>query len=157
MSLSLQPISFAEACQFVRRHHRHHPPPVGWLFGTAVNDGQAVVGVAMVGRPVARHLNDGWTVEITRCCTDSTPHVASKLYAACWRAARALGYRRIVTYSLQTEPGTALIAAGYRTVYGLKGRSWDCPSRPRVDTHVVEDRWLWEAADDKPLPLERKF
>ena len=79
--LALQPITFAEACEFLLRHHRHHPPPVGWLFGTAVNNGQAVVGVAMVGRPVARHLNDGWTVEITRCCTDE--HAACGQQALC--------------------------------------------------------------------------
>jgi hypothetical protein len=66
------------------------------------------------------------------------------LYAAAWRAARAMGYRRLITYTLLTEKGTSLRAAGYKTLYEVKGRSWDCPSRPRVDTHPTEDKLLWE-------------
>ena len=93
--LDLQPISFAEACTFVAAHHSHHKPPQGHKFSLAVNDGEKVVGVVMVGRPVARMADDGYTLEVTRCCTDKTPHVASKLYAAAWRATRALGYRRL--------------------------------------------------------------
>src|SRR3954447_16449343 len=93
MTLNLQPITYLEACAFIRLHHRHHLPPQGWKWGIAVNDGAKVVGVVTVGRPVARGLDDGLTLEVTRCCTDSTPHVASKLYAAAMRAARALGYR----------------------------------------------------------------
>ena len=146
--LELQPISYAEACTFIALHHRHHLPPQGWKFGIAVNDGINIVGVITVGRPVARHLDDTYTAEVTRCCTDGTPHVASKLYAAAWRAARAMGYQRLVTYTLKTEHGTSLIAAGYTCLYAIKGRSWDCPSRPRVDTHLIEDRWLWDIKGD---------
>jgi hypothetical protein len=142
----VQPITFKEACAFIRKHHRHHKPPVGWMFGCAVNDGEKVVGVATVGRPVARMLDDGWTLEVNRLCTDGTPHVASKLYAACWRAAKALGYRRLITYTLASESGTSLRAAGWREVYRTKGGSWDTPSRPRVDTHPTEQKTLWEAA-----------
>ena len=65
MTLSVQPITFREACVFVRDHHRHHLPPQGWLFGAAINDGERVVGVVMIGRPVSRHMQDGWTVEVT--------------------------------------------------------------------------------------------
>src|SRR5262245_47099159 len=145
MPLALQPITWPEACAFLRRHHRHHLPPVGWRFGLAVSAGAQVVGVVTVGRPVARHLDNGWTLEVTRCCTDGTPHVASKLYAAAWRATRALGYKRLVTYTLASERGTSLTAAGYRVLYAVEGRSWSCPSRPRVDTHPLEDKLLWEA------------
>jgi hypothetical protein len=105
--LSLQPITFAEACEFVRKHHRHHAPSVGWLFGCAVNDGEKVVGVVMVGRPVARMLQDGYTAEVTRLCTDGTKNAASMLYGAAWRAAKALGYRRLLTYTLETEAGSS--------------------------------------------------
>jgi len=146
MTLNLQPITQSEAFAFIRRHHRHHEPPQGWLFGVAVNNGQQVVGVATIGRPVARGLQDGYTAEVTRCCTDGTPHVASKLYAAAWRAARALGYRRLVTYTLVEESGTSLRAAGWRPLYQTRGGSWSCPSRPRVDTHPLGQKTLWEAA-----------
>ncbi len=147
--LELQPITYREACEFVRQHHRHHKPPQGWKFGIAVNDGQKVVGVIMVGRPVARFLDDGWTLEVTRCCTDGTKNAASKLYAAAWRAARALGYRRLITYTLIEEPGTSLRAAGWRIVGQTKGDTWNRPGcgRPRVDTHPTGAKRLWEIGD----------
>lgn len=146
VSLAVQPITFAEACAFVRRHHRHHEPPRGWLFGCAVNDGADVVGVAMVGRPVARMLQDGYTAEVIRLCTDGTPHVASMLYGACWRAAKALGYRRLITYILADEPGTSLRAAGWRLIGERGGGSWSREGRPRVDKHPLGQKVLWEAA-----------
>ena len=143
--LELQPISYSEACLFIEEYHRHHLPPVGWKFGLAVNNGSDVVGVVTVGRPVARHLDNGYTLELTRCCTDGTPNVASKLYAAAWRATKALGYRKLITYTLQTEPGTSLRAAGWRVIGQTKGGSWDTPSRPRVDKHPLGQKTLWEA------------
>lgn len=117
MKLSLQPITLREAAAFVRRHHRHHGPARGWRFGIAVNDGEKVVGVAMVGRPVARGMDDGWTLEVNRCCTDGTRNAASMLYGAAARAARALGYRRLVTYTLASERGTSLRAAGWHELW----------------------------------------
>ncbi|MGE0545335.1 MAG: XF1762 family protein [Dehalococcoidia bacterium] len=146
MSLQLQPITYAEASAFIRQHHRHHLPPVGWKFGIAVNDGEAVRGVVTVGRPVARHLDNGLTLEVTRCCTDGAKNAASMLYGAAWRAAKALGYTRLVTYTLKEEPGTSLKAAGWTALYETSGRSWSCPSRPRVDTHPLGQKTLWEAA-----------
>lgn len=143
--LTLQPITWQEARAFIRRHHRHHPPAQGWKFGIAVNDGERVVGVVTVGRPVARHLDDGWTLEVTRCCTDGARHAASMLYGAAWRAARALGYRRLITYTLAEEPGTSLKAAGWVDLYVTGGGSWSCPSRPRVDTAPTGQKRLWEA------------
>lgn len=144
--LALQPITYTEACVFVQQHHRHHLPPQGWKFGVAVNDGSRIVGVVTVGRPVARGFDDGWTLEVTRCCTDGTRNAASMLYGAAWRAAKALGYRRLVTYTLASERGASLLAAGYRALYQTKGGSWDCPSRPRVDLHPTKQKTLWEAA-----------
>lgn len=99
MGLSLQPITYAEACEFIRVHHRHHLPPQGWKFGIAVNDGDQVVGVVTVGRPVSRALDDGWTLEVTRCCTDGTRNAPSMLYGAARHAAKALGYKRLITYT----------------------------------------------------------
>lgn len=144
--LALQPITFAEANEFIRRHHRHHLPPVGWKFGVAVNDGERVVGVVTIGRPVSRALDDGWTLEVTRCCTDGTKHAASMLYGAAWRAVKALGYRRLVTYTMVEEPGTSLKAAGWVPLYQTPGRSWSVPIRPRVDKHPLGQRTLWEVA-----------
>ncbi len=149
MALELQPIDYAGACRFIGAHHRHHLPPQGWKFGIAANDGEQVVGVVTVGRPVARHLDDGWTLEVTRCCTDRTKHVASMLYAAAWRAARALGYRRLVTYTLRSETGTSLTASGWRVVYETRERpnGWNVPSRPRTVKNPTEGKTLWEAGD----------
>jgi hypothetical protein len=143
--LELQPISFSEACEFIARHHRHHLPPHFWKFGIAVNDGEKVVGVITVSLPVARLLNDGWTLEVTRCCTDGTPNAASMLYSAAWRAARAMGYKRLITYTLIEEHGTSLKAAGWRVVYQTKGGRWNTKSRPRVDKHPTGPKKLWEA------------
>lgn len=145
MKLELQPITFAEACIFIASHHRHHLPPQGWKFGIAVNDGEKVVGVITVGRPVARAFDDGWTLEVTRNCTDGTPNAGSMLYGAANRAAFALGYKRLITYTLQTEPGTSLRAAGWRVIGAAGGGSWSCPSRPRVVKYPTATKTLWEA------------
>jgi hypothetical protein len=145
MILSLQPITFKEACDFIRKYHRHHLPPQRWKFGIAVNDGEKIVGVITVGRPVARGFDDGLTLEVTRSCTDGTYNVCSMLYSAAWRAAKALGYRRLITYTLVSEPGTSLKAANWKVIGEIKGRSWSCPSRPREDNHPLEDKRLWEA------------
>ena len=146
--LTLQPITRDEAFAFINEYHRHHRAPQGWRFGMAVNDGVHVVGVITVGRPVSRHLDDGWTAEVTRCCTDGTSHAASKLYAAAWRAARAMGYRKLITYTLQSEPGTSLRAAGWKVVGQVRGHSWNRTSRPRVDTHPLEGKLRWEVSDE---------
>lgn len=144
MRLALQPIGRDEAVQFIAQYHRHHLPPQGWKFGIAVNDGERVVGVVTCGRPVARMLDDGYTLEVTRCCTLGVKNAASMLYAAAWRAARAMGYRRLITYTLAAEAGTSLLAAGYRALYQTRGGSWDRTNRPRVDTHPTEQKTLWE-------------
>lgn len=106
MTLELQPITFQEACDFIKKYHRHHLPPQGWKFGIAVNNGEKVVGVITIGRPISRKLDDGWTLEVTRSCTDGTYNSASMLYSAAWRAAKAMGYKRLVTYTLVDEVGT---------------------------------------------------
>lgn len=143
--LELQPITLKEAYRFVKEHHRHHCPPQGAKFAIGVNDLDRVVGVVIVGRPVSRRLQDGYTAEVTRCCTDGTKNAPSKLYAAAWRAARAMGYRRLITYTLAEEPGTSLVAAGWKVIGSTPGRSWSVPSRPRVDTHPLGQKTLWEA------------
>ena len=149
MSLTVVPITFREACAFVTRHHRHHPAPVGDLFRLAVaDDAGLVVGVAMVGRPTARMLQDGFTCEVIRTATDGTRNANSCLYAAAWRAAKALGWRRLITYTQAGESGTSLRAAGWLVIAERAPRAgWDTKSRPRVDTHPTGvQRTLWEAS-----------
>lgn len=144
--LQIIPIEFGEACEFVRLHHRHHLPPVGHKFSVAVSDGKGDVrGVAIVGRPVARRCDDGWTMEVYRVATDGCPNACSALYGACRRAVFALGYRRLITFTLGTEPGTSLAAAGWKVVGETPGRSWSVPSRPRVDKHPIQRKIRWEA------------
>lgn len=137
-------VELAEANAFVRKHHRHHKPVVGHYFSIGAVLGEDVVGVVIVGRPVARARQDGETVEVTRLCTDGTRNAASFLYGAAQRAAFALGFRRIGTYILASEPGTSLIAAGWRLVGERGGGSWDTPSRPRVDKHPTQSKLLFE-------------
>lgn len=147
MTLSLVPLPLSEANSFVEQHHRHHGPVVGARFSIGAAVGEQIVAVAIVGRPVARGLQDGFTAEVVRLCTDGTPHAASKLYAASWRAWKAMGGRRLVTYTLVTEPGTSLTAAGWNIVGQVKGREWTTPSRPRVEAAGVQtlDKLRWEA------------
>ena len=143
--ISLQPITFREATEFIKKHHRHHQPPVGMKFCIAVSDGKTVVGVVTVGRPVARMLDDGWTLELTRCCTDGTRNAPSMLYAASWRAAKALGYKRLITYILSSERGTSLKAAGWRLIGEAGGGFWGRESRPREVKAPTSRKLLWEA------------
>jgi hypothetical protein len=144
-TLRLQPITLREARAFVNEHHRHHRAPQGGLFAVAVGAEQ-VEGVAIIGKPVARMNDDGWTAEVTRVCTLGAPNACSMLYGAAWRCARALGYRRLLTYTLASEDGGSLRAAGWRIIGQTDGGSWSRTSRPRVDTHPTEQKTIWEAA-----------
>ncbi len=149
MALEIVPIKLSEAREFVKRHHRHHQPPVGHICSVAVADGEKIVGVAIVGRPVARNLDNGLTAEVTRCCTDGTRNACSMLYGAAWRAARALGYKKIGTYILSTEPGTSLRAAGWTCIGECGGGCWSRKNRPRIDTHPAQQKIRFEAKSEK--------
>lgn len=141
--LELVPIDRDGANAFVREHHRHSNPVLGAKLYVAVAVAGRIVGVGIAGRPVSRHLDDGWTLEFTRVCTDGARNACSKLYGALWRAAKALGYRRAVTYTKARESGASLRAAGWIVVAELAPRrGWDTPTRPRVDTpHEAQLRW----------------
>lgn len=126
-------------------------PPQGGLFALACSDGERIRGVAIIGRPVARELaSDDFAAEVTRCCTDGARNACSILYGAAWRAARALGYRRLVTYTLATEGGASLRAAGWACIGEAGGGSWSRTSRPRVDTHPLQVKLRWERAEVDP-------
>jgi len=146
MRLRIVPTTLEEANVFVSEHHRYHRPVVGHKFSIACADEKNVRGVAIVGRPVSRHLDKGWTLEVNRCCTDGAKNACSMLYAAAWRATKALGYQKLITYTLPKEGGASLRAAGWSVVgetTNIKG--WNTPSRPRIDTHPLQAKLKWEA------------
>ncbi len=148
--LHLVPVDLAEANAFVEAHHRHHGGVNGHKFSIGVADRSGrICGVAIVGRPVSRMLDDGWTLEVSRCCTDGTRNAASMLYRAAWRAVQAMGYRRLVTYTLDTETGGSLRGAGFRLVGKAGGGSWSRKDRPRVDRHPTQLKLRWELGDPK--------
>lgn len=151
--LRLVPVTQRQADAYIRVHHRHHPPSRGDLFrmGALAEGELEMVGVAVVGRPVSRIIQarEPQTCELLRLCVrEGAPkNTASFLLGACRRAAWALGYTRLISYTLASESGASMRAAGYRTVGEVKGRSWNTPSRPRVDRHAIEDRLLWEVVN----------
>lgn len=144
--LRIVPMTLTEAHEFVRQYHRHHRPAQGGLFAVAVAEGETVRGVAIIGRPVSRHLDNGWTVEVTRLATDGARNACSMLYGAAWRAARALGYLKAVTYTLPEEGGASVRAAGWVEIGKAGGGSWSCASRPRVDKHPTQEKIRWEVS-----------
>jgi hypothetical protein len=142
--LHLSPLTLREANAFIKAHHRHHRPVRGCICVVAVADDEDVVrGVAVLGRPVARLADDGWTAEVTRCCTDGALNACSMLYGACRRAAFALGYRRVITYTLPDEGGASLRGAGWRCLGTAGGGSWSRRDRPRVDEHPTQQKIKW--------------
>ena len=151
MGLEIVPVTFRQAQAFIALHHRHHKPPRGMKFclGVALDD--VIVGVATVGRPVARAYDDGYTLEVNRTCTDGTENANSMLYGAAWRAAKALGYRRLITYTQEGESGASLKAAGWRVIAERQARpNW---AESSVTMRHLRDadgpggvqRSLWEA------------
>lgn len=139
------PITITEAREYCAQWHRHHLPPQGGLFAAACAPyGGVPCGVAIIGRPVARHLDDGWTAEVTRVATNGHKNACSFLYAHAWQACRALGYVRLVTYTLETEPGTSLRAAGWKPVHRTKAERWTRPSRVRHDDRPEQEKIRWE-------------
>lgn len=142
--IELTPIFQKEARVFIEKYHRHHKSFVGSIFQIGASIDGKLVGVVVVGRPVARRLQDGYTAEVTRLCTDGSRNVCSKLYSAAWKAAKAMGYKRLITYILESEPGTSLKASGWKEIGRAGGLSWNVPSRPRVDKHPQQMKIRYE-------------
>ncbi|WP_341537712.1 XF1762 family protein [Mycobacteroides abscessus] len=147
VALKVVPVSLAQACEFVTEHHRHHRRLKIHKFSVGVarvDDGQ-LVGVAIVARPAATGLDDGHTLEVSRTCTDGTANANSMLYGAAWRAAKAMGYQRLVTYTQAGESGASLRGAGWSILAHRPPRGgWNMPKRPRVDHHQTQiPRTLW--------------
>jgi hypothetical protein len=156
------PLGLAAANALVVRWHRRHGPVAGYKFaiGCAVAGAEELCGVAIVGRPVSRGLDDGWTVEVLRLATDGTQNACSFLYGVAARAAFAIGYRRICTYLRAEESGVSLKAAGWTPVAEVHGRSWSCPARPRPDSPPAVRKRRYERlapASSAPRPRLRSF
>jgi hypothetical protein len=157
--LSLAPCTLEEANAFVAAHHRHHQPtPVAKFSIAAVSSGQ-IVGVVIVGLPKARMAMDGWTLEVTRLATDGTRNACSLLYGAARRAAFALGYSRILTYTLAEESGASLRAAGFAEEATITGESWmrrsEHGGRFVDDRNPIGDKTRWSAGVKQELPPPR--
>jgi len=141
--VEIKPVTFKEACAFVSEHHRHHKPTVGCKFCIGLYDSETLVGVAICGRPVSRHLDDGLTCEINRLCTDGTYNACSMLYGACCRVARAMGYRKVITYILQSENGASLKASNFVCEGTAGGVKWTGARDKGQDIpHELKTRWV---------------
>ena len=155
LRLRVVPIGLRAANEYVKEHHRHHPPTRGHKFSVAVRDeGGELRGVAIAGRPKARQLDDGHHLEVLRVCTDGAQNACSMLYSAVRRAGIAMGYEphRIITYTLCDEPGTSLRAAGWHRDGETRGGEWGRADRPR-DTHNAAPKVRWRAAAPTcPIP-----
>ena len=142
--MTIEPIPLATANRFIRAHHRHSKPVVGHLWSLGLWAGVLDLrGVVIVGRPVARALDDGHTVEVTRLATDGTRNACSRLYGAACREARRRGYQRVITYTLATETGASVRASGFTQAATVRGRQWDTPSRRRA-RRTAPDRIRWQ-------------
>lgn len=159
MGLYVAPCILREAWLFVRLHHRHNAPARGGKFALcAVDDGGVVHGVAVVSRPIARRNQDGWTAEVVRVASDGTPNVNSLLYAACWKACKAMGYRRLLTYTLPVEGGASLRAAGWVMVDdAVRDGPWTRTGRAVQTVPLLGRKWRWEAASSRPPAPAPRF
>lgn len=150
------PLTIKEANEFVARFHRHNTPTSGGKFAVGVIlDGQ-LRGAAICGRPIARLLDDGETLEITRVATDGTRNACSFLYSRCLKIARLMGYGRVITYTLTEECGASLRAIGARVVGKVAGGGWSCPNRKRKSQEVYnKQKWRWEIGPKQEQAEER--
>lgn len=147
MSLHLVPVSLAQANEHCAAWHRHNRPVVEHKFSVGAADEEGVLrAVAIVGRPVARHFDDGLTLEVNRVASDGTRNANSMLYGACSRVCFGLGYQRLVTYTQSSESGSSLKAVGWKVIAELPHRQgWSTPSRPRDNgRYETGTRQLWE-------------
>ncbi len=140
-NLKAVPMSFRDVSAYVSKYHRHHAPVRGDRFRLGVIAGDQLVGVIQVGNPVNRELNDGWTCEVVRCCTDGTRNACSFLYSRAARIAKELGYKKIITYILQSEMGTSLKASGWHLAKeGVGGGTWIRSDRLNFEEISLFDR-----------------
>lgn len=141
--LIIKPIHLKQANEFIKRYHRHNLPTVGGKFAISCYDNDRLVGVAICGRPTARNADDGTTLEIYRNCTDGTYNVCSKLYGACVRIAKNMGYKKIITYILSSENGSSLKASNFTSEgkAGLKQQTGNRQKKYSVAPEEYKERY----------------
>ena len=143
--MEVQPLHLREANDFVAKYHRHNLPTVGGKFAVGAAVAGKLVGVAIAGRPVARKLDDGKTLEVLRVCTDGTPNACSFLYARIAKIARLMGYEKVITYTLESEGGASLRAVGAKPTGPLFSHEWGNLARPRKSQSVYQEpKYRWE-------------
>lgn len=137
-------LELKEANEFVEKLHRHHKPVHRDKFRCGVADDEGNIrGIVQIGRPVSRHLDDGQTVEVVRLCTDGFDNACSFLYSRAARAAKELGFKKIITYILESESGASLKATGWTHEADTRGHHWSCQSRPRETTAPTDNKQRW--------------
>lgn len=142
--MNIIPLTLKIANEFVTKLHRHHKPSQGHKWSIGLEKDGTLIGVAIVGRPVARMSDDGLTAEVTRLCTDGTTNACSKLYGACARIAKEMGYKKIQTYVLESEPGTSLKASGWKLEAITSGGQWKhTDGKPRRTDQPTEPKQRW--------------
>lgn len=141
--LIIKPIHLKSAKEYVKQHHRHNIPPVGGKFAISCFDGETLCGVAICGRPTARRLDNGETLEIYRNCTDGTMNACSKLYGACLRIAKAMGYKKVITYTLKSENGASLKASNFLYSGEAGGVAWTGKRKRNyyISPEEMKNRW----------------
>lgn len=122
--MEIRPITLRQASEFINAYHRHHNATVGCKFSIGLFDDDKMVGCAVCGRPVSRHLDDGLTCEVNRLCTDGTKNACSMLYGAAARVAKEMGYHKIITYILASENGASLKASNFVCEGEAGGTHW---------------------------------
>lgn len=147
--LRLVPVTRDQAVAHIARLHRHHGRPQGYRFAVGVALGDAVVGVAVAGNPVSRVFAKLGYIEVTRVATDGTPNACSMLYGACWRAAKALGYTTMITYTQEGESGASLRAAGWVLDAELPARDGWKSRDGRTDAGSGVARFRWRITTDR--------
>lgn len=145
MKYQIIPITFKVAKAFIDKYHRHHVAPQGYKFAVAATDGEIILGVAIAGRPVSRYRDDGKTLEVTRLCVKKGyKNLCSLLYSKVSHIAKEMGYKSLITYTLQEESGKSLLASGFNLLGSNRGGSWNSKSRRRTDKHPVMAKNIWE-------------
>lgn len=141
--LEVRPIGLKAANRFVEANHRHHKKVAGCKFSICACRGDVIVGVAICGRPVSRHMDDGTVIEINRLCTDGTRNACSLLYGACCRIAKEMGYRKIITYILASENGASLKASNFTCEGEAGGEIWTGErARDNGVPRELKTRWV---------------
>lgn len=133
------PCTYKTACDFINQHHRHHIASQGCKFCLGLMNDNKLCGVAICGRPVSRHLDNGFTLEINRLCTDGTRNACSMLYGACCRVAKAMGYEKVITYILESENGASLKASNFICEGQAGGTHWT-GIREQKQLSFIEDK-----------------